>query len=171
MKNSENAKKKIGDKNRENMKRLWADPEYRKKQIESFKGRESPMKGKNHSEETKEKIGNFFRGRYTKEKASNWQGGITPLNKILRTNSMFRIWREAVFLRDNFICQNPNCPYCHNKMGVYLHPHHIKPFAKFPELRFAVSNGITYCKEFHINSKILHKGILNGGNYDRMALQ
>lgn len=94
------------------------------------------------------------------EKHYNWKGGISPLNRRLRTSSMWKIWREAVFLRDNFTCQNKDCEYCQNKMGVMLHPHHIKPFSKFPELRFRIDNGITYCAEFHINSKTLHKGIL-----------
>jgi len=88
----------------------------------------------------------------------NWKGGISPLNHSLRTSAMFEIWRNAVFLRDNFTCQNPNCEYCNNKIGVFLHPHHIKPLSLYPELAFDVSNGITYCKEFHLNSK-LHKRI------------
>jgi hypothetical protein len=96
------------------------------------------------------------------EKSHFWKGGITPLNKKLRRCSMYRIWREAVFLKDNFTCQNFNCPYCSNKMGVFLHPHHIKSFSRHPDLRFDINNGITYCKEFHINSKLLHKQILGG---------
>jgi len=91
----------------------------------------------------------------------NWKGGISPINRRLKNSSMYKIWRELVFLRDNFTCQNPNCSYCHNEIGVFLHPHHSKPFALYPNLRFDVNNGITYCKEFHINSKELHKGILN----------
>ena len=90
------------------------------------------------------------------ENGSNWKGGITPLNKILRQNSKWGIWRELVFLRDNFTCQNPNCSFCNNKLGINLHPHHIKPLSIFPELVFDVNNGITYCSEFHLKSG-LHK--------------
>ena len=72
---------------------------------------------------------------------------------------MWKIWRQLVFLRDNFTCQNLNCEFCHNLQGVYLHPHHKKPVSKFPELAFKVENGITYCKGFHINSG-LHKNII-----------
>jgi len=93
------------------------------------------------------------------EKHWNWKGGVTPLNKRIRSSSLFKIWRETVFLRDNFKCQNKNCTYCNNKIGVFLHPHHIKSFSEFPELRFDINNGITYCREFHINSKTLHKNI------------
>lgn len=119
-------------------------------------------KGKNRDKklfikilEVRRKNGNMIEGK----KHYNWKGGITPLNHSLRTSSKWKIWRELVFLRDNFTCQNLNCKFCNNKIGVMLHPHHIKCFAKFPELRFLVSNGITYCKEFHINSKLLHKNL------------
>ena len=84
----------------------------------------------------------------------NWKGGITPLNKRLRCSSKWKIWRELVFLRDNFTCQNINCEYCNNKIGVMLHPHHIKQLALYPELAFNVNNGVTYCAEFHLNSKL-----------------
>ena len=84
----------------------------------------------------------------------NWKGGKTPLNKRLRCSSKWKIWRELIFLRDNFTCQNKNCKYCNNKIGVMLHPHHIKPLALHPELVFEVDNGITYCAEFHLNSKL-----------------
>lgn len=140
--------------------------------------------GSHHSEETKIKLSGkhnspnteFKKGKKTeeferkrleklKEKMIGelnpaWKGGVTPLNKALRMSSFYKIWREAVFLRDNFTCQNPNCEYCHNKMGVMLHSHHIKSFAEYPELRFVINNGITYCAEFHINSKLLHKAIM-----------
>ena len=94
-----------------------------------------------------------------RENNYNWKGGISPLNEKLRKSSMFKIWREAVFLRDNFTCQNPDCEFCQNKIGVLLHPHHIESFAEYPAFRFNMHNGITYCAEFHINSKTLHKNI------------
>lgn len=112
-------------------------------------------KDKKFSEKHRENLSEAVKG----EKHYNWKGGITSLNKLLRHSSKWRIWRELVFLRDNFTCQNPNCPYCNNKIGVFLHPHHIKPLALYPELVFDVNNGITYCAEFHLNSKELHKGI------------
>ena len=93
--------------------------------------------------ETKIKISESSRG----EKGSNWKGGISPENKIIRKGIEYRLWREAVFARDNWICQK------YGIRGGILHPHHIQNFAKYPELRFAIDNGITLSekahKEFH----------------------
>jgi hypothetical protein len=52
-------------------------------------------------------------------------------------------WRNSIFKRDNWTCQE-----CKVK-GGRLEAHHKKPFKKFPELRFELSNGITLCKECH----------------------
>ena len=97
----------------------------------------------------------------TRERNPAWKGGVTPLNKLMRENSKMKIWRELVFLRDNFTCQNTNCEFCNNKIGVFLHPHHVRSMALFPELAFMVDNGITYCAGFHLKSG-LHKNIMGG---------
>jgi len=121
-------------------------------------GKDNPMFGKRMSEESKELMRLAKFGRMG-ELANNWQGGITSQNMILRTCAKYQIWRNLVFLRDNFTCQNKNCEFCENKMGGKLHAHHIKSFAKYPELRFEVSNGTTYCEDFHLKSK-LHCGLV-----------
>jgi len=89
---------------------------------------------------------------------SEWTDFKSELNRRLRNSSKWKVWRELVFLRDNFTCQNKNCKFCNNKMGVILHPHHIKQVKDYPELIFNVENGITYCAEFHLKSN-LHKKI------------
>ena len=92
-----------------------------------------------HSPETREKLRQAFKG----EKSHWWRGGVTEENYRLRRGSRFKTWRKAVFSRDNWTCQS-----CKIRGGV-LHPHHIKPFATFPDLRFEVYNGITLCIECH----------------------
>jgi len=105
------------------------------------------------SEETKKKmslaqkrIGNrppINRG----DKAWNWKGGISRVNKTERQYIMslaeYRLWRKAVFERDNY-----TCVWC-GRRGVELNADHIKPWCDYPELRFAIDNGRTLCVECH----------------------
>ena len=101
------------------------------------------MLGKHHSKETREKMSLAHKG----SKSYMWKGGISPINKIIRKSVKFKLWRESVFKRDNWTCQK-----CKTRGGV-LHPDHIKPFAKYPELRFELSNGRTLCINCHKKTK------------------
>lgn len=75
----------------------------------------------------------------------NWKGGITDEMHQLRRTEEYQIWRNKVYARDNWTCQYPNC----GKKLKDLIAHHKKSFKEFPELRFVVSNGITYCRAHH----------------------
>ena len=77
-----------------------------------------------------------------KEKSHFWKGGVTEINKKIRSSIEYRLWREAVFKRDNW-----NCVWCGKKGRIEAD--HIKPFAYFPEFRFAIDNGRTLCRECH----------------------
>jgi 5-methylcytosine-specific restriction endonuclease McrA len=99
-------------------------------------------KGKSNgarSIEVRRKISESQRG----EKSHLWRGGVTKQNKMVRESLEYRIWRETVFKRDNWTCQE-----CGIKGGE-LHQHHIMEFAKYPELRFALTNGLTLCDDCH----------------------
>lgn len=83
----------------------------------------------------------------TGEKHPNWNDGITPINNKIRMSVDGVMWRKTILVRDNFTCQK------YGVRGGYLVAHHINNFAEFPELRFALDNGITLSekahKEFH----------------------
>ena len=78
----------------------------------------------------------------------NWKGGITPENKAIRGSNEYQRWRQSVFKKDNWTCQE--CGK-RSKKNQYLaiHAHHVKPFAVFPDLRFSIDNGQTLCVECH----------------------
>ena len=127
--------------------------EYKIQRLEKMK---TCRIGKTHTEETKTRIKNSCKGQkrtmatrikmskaMSGNKSPRWKGGISKEYYILRHSLKFKLWRESVFKRDNYTCQD-----CGERGGV-LHPHHIKEFSKFPKLRFELSNGKTLCKDCH----------------------
>jgi len=123
--------------------------------------------GRKHTKTTKEKISESHKGKPAWNKGKQgihlspktefkqghkvpkgkdswaWKGGVSPENKRIRVSVEFRLWREAVFARDNWTCQK------YGIKGGKLHPHHIKNFADYPKLRFAIDNGITFSEKAH----------------------
>jgi len=85
----------------------------------------------------------FKKGVYAGDKHWNWKGGITSENHKLRTSAEYKLWRNAVYERDNY-----TCIWCGNR-GCRLEADHIKPWCDYPALRFAIDNGRTLCKECH----------------------
>jgi len=133
--------------------------EFKIKMSEINKGENNPFWGKHLPEEHKRKISESLKGRTLTEKhirkmsevrkgekSPEWKGGITPINKRIRHSLEYKFWRRAVFERDDYTCK-----VC-GKRGCRLNAHHVKSFAKFPELRFEIDNGITRCVDCHRNN-------------------
>lgn len=107
------------------------------------------------SEERKKKFGDLIRGRVkTPEEIQKIRNSIKlRWDRIgrkqykryvhLTSRRIYREWRQKVFGRDNFTCRGCGLH------GVYLEAHHVKSWAKFPESRFDVNNGLTLCKGCH----------------------
>lgn len=106
------------------------------------------MLGKKLSFETRKKQSIAMKKRIAEGRHNFYIDGRTPKNKIIRHSVEFKFWRDSVFRRDNYTCQECGTRNGNGK-SVYLHAHHIKPFAHYPELRFEISNGLTLCKDCH----------------------
>lgn len=98
------------------------------------------LKGKKFSEERRRKMSEAHKG----EKSHSWRGGITSIHHKIRGSVEYRLAREACFKRDNY-----TCIWCGDNRGGNLNADHIKPFALFPELRFALDNLRTLCIDCH----------------------
>ena len=79
---------------------------------------------------------------WTGENASNWKGGITPINVAIRTSEDYDVWRKSVFKKDGYKCLV--CGDSHK-----LEAHHIYPFSTHLCDRFKVSNGASLCYFHH----------------------
>jgi hypothetical protein len=72
--------------------------------------------------------------------------------------SKFSVISADIKRRDRFICV-----LC-EKVGNFLHTHHIEPWSRKPELRFDPTNLVTLCKRCHIDRA--HGGSLKFGVTD-----
>jgi hypothetical protein len=81
--------------------------------------------------------------KWLKENNPNYIDGRTRLGCRHPQDMKLAIWRESVFVRDDYTCQ-----VCFVR-GGYLEAHHIKSWSKYPELRYELSNGQTLCKKCH----------------------
>jgi hypothetical protein len=106
------------------------------------------MIGHKVSIDTKNKMSNSAKkhgfGKLYGANHPNWKGGVTPKNVQVRGSGEYVNWRNSVFKRDHWTCQQ-----CRN-VGGNIVAHHILPFAKYKTLRFEITNGITLCEACHL---------------------
>jgi len=101
--------------------------------------------GKRHTLEARRKISLAVRALGLRgQKCPAYIDGRSSERAEKRNSFEYKQWRTDVFFRDKFICQ-----HCGYDKGGRLEAHHIKSYAKYPDLRFDVSNGITLCWNCH----------------------
>lgn len=114
------------------------------------------MLGRVFTEQHKNKISitKKLKGNAKREKNPNWKGGLTNPKIQVWNTTEYKLWRESVFVRDNYICKG--CGIKNEKgLGktIELNAHHILPRRDFPHLTFDISNGITLCLTCHNKTK------------------
>lgn len=99
--------------------------EMRKKLSIAHQGQKNPMKGKKNPNIIGEKHPMWGKSNVAAigAKNNNWKGGITSLYIKIRNCKRSIIWRNEVFERDNYTCQE-----C-GKRGGRLNADHIKEFS------------------------------------------
>jgi len=84
-------------------------------------------------------------GRTGKENP-NWNGGNSPERQTLYARSVWKELAKKILKRDGYKCTE--CGAVHTGKSK-LTVHHIKPWAKYPELRFDEGNLTTLCQTCH----------------------
>ena len=158
--------------------KTWTVSRETRKRVSIAKlGRLNPMYGKTTSEKQKQiarkrclennpaktlEAREKLRKNHLKEKSPFWKGGRCNLVDKIKGSYQYRLWRKAVFQRDNWTCRHCNK---RSKKGdkIEIHPHHIISFSlildkeciktieqalKCKQL-WDVSNGLTLCLECH----------------------
>lgn len=127
------------------MKGKKMSEESRRKMSEAAKKRPSNRLGKKHTAESRAKIAEATRQRTARgERHYAYSHGKHQRDKCDRRTVEYKRWRDAVYARDKYACQ-----HCGDDRGGNLQAHHVESFADHPELRFAVENGVTLCRDCH----------------------
>jgi hypothetical protein len=138
-KHSEETKKKIGIKSANRPK------EVLEKISKTLKGQVIPQEVRDKISKNNAK---YWLGKkrpdITGANNTQWNGGPKTEYERIRKSLEYKLWRKAVFERDNY-----TCIWCGDNKGGNLEADHIKPFIFFPELRLAIDNGRTLCKQCH----------------------
>jgi hypothetical protein len=118
--------------------------EWKEKMRQGHIGKPSGAKGKHWklSLESRKNQSKANKKRIAEGKHNFWKGGINGKDDTIRNSIEHKLWREAIFKRDDYKCRK-----CIK--GGYLHPHHILNFSSHREVRFAIDNGITFCENCH----------------------
>jgi predicted DNA-binding protein YlxM (UPF0122 family) len=88
--------------------KLHCDEQWRQQHGEKLRGKPSGASGKQWTFDRP-----IHRPNLRGEKNPAWRGGIVGLSKAIRDIPEYRLWRDAVFTRDNYTCL-----HCGARSGV-----------------------------------------------------
>lgn len=106
------------------------------------------MNGRKRPVELRIRHSKAMKQRVADGKHNFWKGGISEVNRKFKANFQstveYKLWRTAVFERDGY-----KCIWCGSDKSGTLNADHILEFATHPELRLAIDNGRTLCRQCH----------------------
>lgn len=111
--------------------------------------------GKKHTSETIKKMSKAKQGYVPAklfqagDKHPNWIADRKQINRRWWPEN--KIWRLAILKRDNYQCQICNIRSSKGNR-ITFDVDHIKPWSRFPDLRFELSNGRTLCRPCHMKT-------------------
>jgi hypothetical protein len=119
----------------------------------------NPFLGRSHSDETRSILReaaskpkphirggrNGMSGR-TGETNPNYKGGDCPERQRLYASGEAKEFLRTVYKRDGYVCRRCGSG---KKALRGLHAHHLKDWARHPELRFDLDNVVTLCRPCH----------------------
>lgn len=134
----------------------WTEPDFRANQVRKRPGKPSGALGKTWTVEGRENPS--MRGPLN----PRWKGGITSLDRAIRTSALYKQWRKSVFERDDYTCQKCGA---RSRAGAHvrIHAHHIYQFARLLQdhnvecvedaricdALWCIDNGLTLCRRCH----------------------
>ncbi len=111
--------------------------------IKQWTNKKPPMLGRKQTQLAREKISKALLGKHP----WNYAGSLDRTERqIAMAKKDYILWRTAVFMRDDYTCQ-----IC-NTRGGFIEADHIKSWRDYPELRYAIDNGRTLCRECHLKT-------------------
>ena len=155
------------------------------KQFPKFSGKNHPMFERCHTKKAKKKMSlshkknptNYWLGKQRidmkGEKNKWWKGGITPLEHLIRTSFEYKEWRNLIYKRDYWTCQecrkkeNPIQAH-HKKSFSIILQEFLKEYSQFSPIEdketlvrlaityapfWDISNGQTLCEHCHKSLK------------------
>ena len=129
----------------QNLPRVMVMPEETKAKISASMAGKQNCLGRKLSIGHRQKLAAYWAGNREKHNFYvDGKGGERVGERITAMGRVeYRLWREAVFKRDNWTCQECGL------RGGKIHADHIKPWSTHPELRYDVANGRALCVSCH----------------------
>lgn len=114
----------------QSIKQAWQEPDKRAAMLTGIEGRSDNPAWRNAA--------HFQKGPAHPKYLGNKRARLTEVGRY-----QYKLWRIAVLKKDDYTCQACGV------RGGRLIAHHKEPWAKHPELRYDVGNGISLCPACH----------------------